>query len=90
METKANIYTLSKNPFNKLLKPHKQDPFFDLSLIINNSEENLLVIDQDYKIIMCNHIIIEAAKEKIGIDLEIGDSIFSLVVPEEQERVRAY
>lgn len=88
MKSNANINTLKKNHSGRNL--HKQDPLFDLSLIINNSEENLLVIDKDYKIVLCNHIVIEVAKKTIGIDLEIGDSLFSIVLPEERERVKVF
>jgi PAS domain S-box-containing protein len=87
VNSNSNINTLIKNQSHKL-KLHKQDPQFDLSLIIRNSEETLLVINRDHKIIMCNHIVIENAKKFMGLDIEMGMSVFTMVKEEETERIK--
>lgn len=87
-KTKANIKTLSKNHFHTQKASYIQDPLFDLSLIIQNSEEFLLVINRNYELIMCNHVVIDYARRSVGVEIQMGMSVFLLVAEEEKEKIR--
>ena len=91
MNTNANINPLSKkNLFDNITSSQIAEEHFQLSLIINNSEEFLLLINRDYEVIMCNQFVQKSVKERINIDLNPGDDFFCMVSPEERERIKAF
>lgn len=85
-----NTNTLTDTHSDRLQKTYKQDIQFDLSLIISNSEENLFVINRNYEIVMCNHVVISDAKKYLGIDLELGMSVFVMAREDEKEMLKGY
>jgi PAS domain S-box-containing protein len=90
LKTNSNIENLRKNHLNVLSDSQIAEEHFQLSLIINNSEEFLLLINRDYEIIICNHILKRMVKERINITLKPGDDMFCMVSPDEKERVRNF
>ena len=88
VKTKANINTLSKNRSHKFISSPKHDILFDLSLFINNSEETFLVVNKEYEVIICNDIVIAETKKYLGVDLEVGMSMFTMVEEHDKERIK--
>ena len=91
MKPNANINSLRKNLLDNAASPSKMtSEQFQLSQILNNSEEFLLLINDSYEIVICNHYLQKAVKKLININVGPGDDFFSMVTPTEKERVRAF
>ena len=90
MKTNANINSLRKNLLDA--PPASQMPAeqFQLSQILNNSEEFLLIINDNYEILTCNQYVQKTVKQHLNIDLNPGDDFFCMVAPGEKERVKGF
>ena len=66
------------------------DKHFQLSQILNNSEEFLLLINSDYEIITCNQYVQKAIKQRMNIDVNPGDDFFCMISPGEKQRVKGF
>jgi PAS domain-containing protein len=89
LKTSTNIKKLSKTPPDNFLTSQLTE-HFQLSLILNNSDEFLLLIDRNYELIVYNSIVQRMVKERIDVDLKPGDDFFRMVEPEERERVKDF
>ena len=88
MNTNANIRNFSKNHFTPAENSPLEEEHYQFSLIINNSEEFLLLIDAQYRIIVCNHMARRLVKERLGFDLKPGDDFFCMISPDKKEEVK--
>lgn len=90
MNTNANIENFSKNHSGRFSEAPLAQEHFQFSLIINNSEEFLLLINSDFKIIVCNQIVQRLVKERLQFDIKAGDDFFLLVTPDQKDYVKNF
>jgi len=57
----------------------------NLSLLLENTSENFLLVDLDMKIMLANKAVKERAKELLNIDLKEGSSILCLTTPDKKQ-----
>lgn len=81
---------MNKNHPDNLLTSQLIEQYFQLSSIINNSEEFLLLINRNYEIVICNCFVQQMVKERIGIDMKPGDDFFCMVEPNQKLRVKDF
>ena len=83
--TKINLLVMDASA-----KADRQAAELNFSLFLENSEEFLLLVNKEYKVVLFNHFMASGIKARFGVDLEKGMDVFLMVTPDEKEMIKSY